>query len=177
MDRLPHVGLTGCIREERRQSETRPCRGRGEDWSFQTGLILSDADVPCRTPCRTPGCSYTPVAALSAVSNVLQRRPPQRALSHPIPDPAVALILALGRGCVALPPASGVAGSLDLRNPVALQGVEQLHLRVSRCTLTLRTNKLQAGCFLQDLVRKPSCCPKHYLRLLFVLKSLFLRLV
>ena len=31
----------------------------------------------------------------------------------------------------------GVAGSLDLRNPVALQGVERLHLRVSRYTLTL----------------------------------------
>ena len=28
-------------------------------------------------------------------------------------------------------------GSLDLRNPVALQGVEQLHVRVSRYTLTL----------------------------------------
>ena len=31
----------------------------------------------------------------------------------------------------------GLADGLDLRNPVALQGVEQLHLRVSRYTLTL----------------------------------------
>ena len=28
--------------------------------------------------------------------------------------------MALGRGCVALPPARGVAGNLDLRNPVVL---------------------------------------------------------
>ena len=38
----------------------------------------------------------------------------------------------------ALLPARGVAVSLDLRNPVALQGVEQLHLPESRYTLTLR---------------------------------------
>ena len=44
--------------------------------------------------------------------------------------------MALG-GSVALPPARGAAGSLDLRNPVALQGVEQVHLRVSRYTSTL----------------------------------------
>ena len=31
-----------------------------------------------------------------------------------------------------------VAGILDLRNPVALQGLEQLQLRVLRYTLTLR---------------------------------------
>ena len=59
------------------------------------------------------------------------------------PDPSIALILALGSGggggvAVALPPARGVAGNLDLRNPVALQGTEQLYLRVSHYTLTLR---------------------------------------
>ena len=91
--------------------------------------------------------TYTAVAALSAISSVLQAcrsyppPPPENALSRPIPGPpAVALILDLGRGGVALPPARGVAGSLDLRNPVALQAVvqEQLHLRVSCYTLTVR---------------------------------------
>ena len=63
-------------------------------------------------PCRAPGCSHTPVAALSAVSSVSQgcrggvagvsqgcrsyTPPPPRALSHPIPDTPVTLILALG---------------------------------------------------------------------------------
>ena len=47
---------------------------------------------------------------------------PPRALSRPIPDPPVALIWLLGGGSVALPPARGVARSLDLQNPVVLQG-------------------------------------------------------
>ena len=49
----------------------------------------------------------------------------------------MAHILALGRGRgVSLPPATprGVAGSLHLQNPVALQSVEQLHLQVLRYT-------------------------------------------
>ena len=82
----------------------------------------------------------TPVAALSAISSVSQGccSPPKLPFRTPSRTPPVALILALGRGRgVALPPARDVAGSLDLRNTVALQGVDQLHLRVSRYTLTL----------------------------------------
>ena len=61
-------------------------------------LVIADAfsentfwTMPIHPPCRTPGCSYTPIAALSAVSSVSQGcrsyMPPQTALSHPIPDP------------------------------------------------------------------------------------------
>ena len=75
-----------------------------------------------RTPrifanCRPSGADAT-LAALSAVLSVSQgccNYPPIRALSHPIPDRTVALILALGGGGgVALPPARGVVGSLRL---------------------------------------------------------------
>ena len=37
-----------------------------------TTQTLSGADAAPPPPCRTPGCSYTPVAALSAVSRVSQ---------------------------------------------------------------------------------------------------------
>ena len=89
-------------------------------------------------PCRAPECSYTLVAALSAVSSVSEGVAATALPKGPVPDPSVAVILALGKGgCSILPPARGVAGSLDLQNPFALQGVEQLHLRVSRYTWTL----------------------------------------
>ena len=66
-------------------------------------------------PCRAPGCSYTPVAALSAVLSVSQG-----CRSHPHPP----------KGPVAPHP----------EPPVALQGggaASIVHLRVSRYTLTL----------------------------------------
>ena len=50
-----------------------------------------------------------------------------------------------GEGGVALPLARGLAGSLDLQDPVRLQGVEKLHLRVSRYTLTLRRSLEKVG--------------------------------
>ena len=81
--------------------------------------ILSGADATVH-PCRAPVCSYTPVAALAAVSSVagvskLHPPPPQSVLSHPIPDFPV-----------------GCCRQLDLRSPVALQGMERLHLRALR---------------------------------------------
>ena len=89
-------------------------------------LSGADATPP---PCRAPGWSYTPVAALSAISSVAgvsQLQPPL--LKGPVaPHPG-------------LPCRVSVAGSLDFQNPVALQRVEHLHLRVSRYTLTLRRN-------------------------------------
>ena len=60
-------------------------------------------------------------------------------------------------GCVALPPARDVAGSLDLRNPVALQGVEQLHVRVSHYTLTLRPSGKCTGECPTEGARKSGC--------------------
>ena len=78
-------------------------------------LQLRGAEATPR-PCR----AATPPSRLFPQFRVCPRVggiPP--ALSHPIPDSPVALILALGRGGgggVALPPARCVAGSLDLRN-------------------------------------------------------------
>ena len=88
------------------------------------------------------GVATPPVAALSAVLSVSQgyrsHPPPPKG---PIPDPPPPCSTHLGSWegevDVALPSPRGVAGSLDLRNPVALQGLEQLHLRVSRYTLAL----------------------------------------
>ena len=67
--------------------------------------------------------------------------PPKRPCCTPSRTTVWNLSWLLGRRGVALPPARGVPGSLDVRSPVALQGVEQLHLRVSRYTLTQRSWK------------------------------------
>ena len=71
----------------------------------------------------------TPLSRLILQFWVCSRRvaatppPPPRPLSH-----------------LSLPPRGGVAGAWALQNPVALQGVEQLHCSVSHYTSPLRTS-------------------------------------
>ena len=117
------------------------------------GLSSGFYDGPCATFCRpaegmkdhpprcASGCSSTVTPGLQRFPQFRVRRrgvaaPPPKGPVAPHPCTPTALIF-LGGGGVALPPARGLAGSLDLRNPVALQGVEQLHLRISRYTLKL----------------------------------------
>ena len=84
-------------------------------------VALQGVAIP-GNPCRGSFRSFQCVAGAS------QLHPHQRSLSHPI----------------LYPPCSNYLGTVesisDLRNPVALQGVEQLHLRASRYTLTLRSS-------------------------------------
>ena len=95
-----------------------------ERWGGGSGLSGADATPP---PCRAPRCSYTPVAAHSAVLSVCSRGV---AATPPPKAPAAPLSLSATAGVV--------AGALTLENPVALQGVEQLHCSVSRYTFPLR---------------------------------------
>ena len=83
-------------------------------------LSGADATLPRR---RAPGCSYIPVAALSAVSSVAGvsqlTPPPSKAPVAPqsrTPLQQLCWLLAGGGGVVALPPARGVAGSLSTPN-------------------------------------------------------------
>ena len=100
---------------------------------------LSGADS---TP---PPVALQVLAALrSAISNVSQgcrssTPPPSQGPCRTPTQTPCSIYLGSWEG---LPPASlrGVAGSLDPRNPVPLQGVEQLHLRVSRYTLKLSSS-------------------------------------
>ena len=83
-------------------------------WKYLSG---ADATTP---PVALQGVA-TSLSRLFPVSQECRSCTPQRALSQSIPDPPVAHTLALGkRGGAVLPPVRGVAGSLDLRNPVAL---------------------------------------------------------
>ena len=113
--------------------------GRLDSWSlYRANITRSQNPEFCKPgsapPSRAPGCSYAPVAALSTGSSVSQG-PPQNSPVTPHPGPPCPTYLGSWDG--ALPPARGVTGRLDLRNPFVLQGVELLHLRVSRYTLTL----------------------------------------
>ena len=88
---------------------------------LKVGLKWIFVNVPS---CRAPECTTSPSRLFPrCVAGVSQLTPPppNRALSHPIPGPRVALILALGRGgrkhC-------HLRGAHRRSNPVALQGVE-----------------------------------------------------
>ena len=113
----------------------------------------------CPPVAQTQGDSYTPVTALSAVSSVSQG-----CRSHPpplAPQPGHPCSTHLGSweggGCSTATGEDVVCG-LDLRNHVVLPGVEQLNLRVSRCTLTLRCNMLPTGGAAQMLGSNTSAC-------------------
>ena len=94
--RLGSVGSWGCI-----------CKTGAHH--VCPALSGADATPP---PCRAPGCSYTPVTALSAVSATLPHKRPCRT-----------------------PCRKGVAGTLDLPKPVALQG----SVAAMRARVTLQT--------------------------------------
>ena len=116
------------MRHQTPPSDTPPdkTRDRNQIWEHPFWHLLQVSGTDATPPCRTTGCSYAPVAALSAVSSVSQGcrsyTPPPR------------------KGSVAPHSAQPCRVSRVVcseRNPVALQRVEQLHLRVSRYTLTL----------------------------------------
>ena len=98
-------------------------------------VLPSNESYESRTGCnRTlPTVLWVPLIRISHRGVAATAPTPDPVAPHPGPPP-VALGFALGREGVVLPPARGVAGSLDLQSPVSLEGVEQLHLRVSRYT-------------------------------------------
>ena len=85
-----------------------------------------DATPP---PCRAPRCSYTPVAAHSAVLSVLSRGV---AATPPPKDRCRTSLPATAGGC---------RGCMGPPKPCRTQGVEQLHCSVSRYNSPLRSKR------------------------------------
>ena len=72
-----------------------------------------------------------------------QLHPTPKSPVAPNPGPPAAIILVLGRGDVALPPARGVAGSSGLLSPVVLQRVGAATIRSE--TITNENLEIFAG--------------------------------